>query len=235
MRFDSENQLYRTAIKAAGKLALHPNFRDSTEGDILHTEKQLNGQRLFLVAEPHHYSRKPVDHVHSLLVPRIQENPGDWLILRKNGSSVVRFPIQAPVQFYFQELAGLLRMPYEEALADLHSHDTQEYIRKNGEVDQKDIDRFILTVTLNIHLAPSKNIDYPPRIVGKMSKVLQKPPEYAREIFSMGSLTDTDIEKCIVDQWNDYSRKRFHELRRKYSDRSNILVSVGYSHLPVFE
>ncbi len=46
---------------------------------------------------------------------------------------------------------------------------------------------------------------------------------------------DLDFVDAIGTPWNDYSRQRFHRLLQEHPDRSNILVSAGCNHLPVFE
>ncbi len=233
MRFETEHQLYRVVIRAVEKLKQNPIFRSSIEGEMRCTERQSNGQRLYLVGETH-YSRKPVDYVHKKTAPEIEQNPQTWLILREDADDIIKSPVEYPTHFYFQELVKLFKLPYEDALANLWSPNTREYIQRNARINEDDIDRFVLDIAMR-GIITSKNINYPPRFVNQMSEILQKPAEYTSRLLSMGSLANLALEETIVRCWNDCSRERFHKLREKYSDKNNILVSVGYSHLPAFD
>ena len=235
MTFRNEDNLYTAFVKAVKKFeeSLRGTaFGNLTRGKFRYLERKLDGRQVYLLGEEH-YSRKPVDYVHWNLVRRIKESPGTWMVLIECAETPMDDPIDSPTHFYIQGLAKLFGLPYEEALADLYAPDTREYIRRNSGITEEDIDRLILTGSMQM-CTPEQRADIP-RLIKLQSKNLQKPPEYVVKLLEMGPKEDINFEEVVGRHWNDYSRERFHRLLERYSDRRDVMISVGYNHFPAFE
>ena len=239
MKFKNEVQLYKVfgeAIKELEeKFRNHPIFdEDRINGKFRYLDRRLNRQRLHLVGEMY-YSRKPVDYIHQNLVACIERSPKTWLVLRENaGKIVVEDPVKYPTLFYLQELAKLFRLPYEEALADLHAPDTRGYIKRKTGISEEDIDRLILTDAMGFVKVKDLEKNLPYLVIG-ISKNLQRSIDDTLRLFLLGPNKDLDFDEVIGKHLNDYSRERFHQLLKKYPDRNDVLISVSYSHFPAFE
>ncbi len=233
MSFKNEGQLYQIFTKAVRKLERifrdYDNLRDLTNGEFRYIERELNGRQLHLLGEEH-FSRKPADYVHQNLVAHIESSPQTWLVLREDAE--IEEPLLSPTQFYIKQLAKLFRLPYEEALGDLHAQDTREYIKRKAKINEEDLDRSLLT--LAIYVCSTQQSEDLPDLVRFLAEILQKPPGYTLRLLSMGP-KNLEFEEMVLKHCNGYSREKFHQLLKKYPDRSNVLISVGYDHFPAFK
>lgn len=233
MKIKNESQLYQVfeeAIKnLEEKIRGHPILKNCINGEFIYLERKLNRHRLHLLGETHG-SRKTGDYIHQNLVSLIEWCPQKWLILHENKDVVD--PINNPTGFYIQGLAKLFRLPYEEALTNLYAQDTREYIKRKTGIKEEDIDRLIIRIIMDI--VTMEDREDPLSVAKFISKNLKKPLDYTIRLLLMGPKTDLDFREIIEKNWNDYSRERFHKLLKSYSDRTKILVSVGYNHLPAF-
>jgi hypothetical protein len=247
--FKNEDELYGAVLRAFEQVRVSlekwPGINLAIESELSYSEKPRGSRTLYLLGESHG-SRKPIDHIHEKIVPKIKKNPKNWLLLRE-GYGFTEYMDVFPPALYFQGIAKLFNIPYEIALADLLSLDTREYIRKREEISDEDIDREVLAYFLETEIFIEKGLieiprsakDLPkevnvPWVVHSTSEHLKKPWEYVWELLkTMHQHPDRSEE--VLRSWNEFSKERFNKLIELYPDRNDILVSVGDGHLPVFE
>jgi hypothetical protein len=224
-------------------------------------EREINGRKLYLLGEMHG-SITQVDFVHENLVPKITENPKRWLMLLEFAS--MKSGLLSLSHFYLEKLAKLFGIPCEEALADLYARDSITYIKNyiqkvDPSLEAKKIDKIVL---LSVHFPLyfqkallsylvengfvtekkaqkifSKTCS---RFVSRFSKNSGMPEPYVYTLLIELALnnfpeTQRQFEEFVVKPWNELSKERFYKLLEKYSDKSEILVSVGIGHLPAFQ
>ncbi|MEK6869524.1 MAG: hypothetical protein AABX74_04795 [Nanoarchaeota archaeon] len=238
MPYQNETQLYQAVTRVLNTSRRRSSMPFSIsemlkDDELKHQERQLNGQMLYLVGHPIE-SRKAVNYVHNEIVPNMRQNSQDWLILIENADMVYPNPRDFPTHFYFQGLAGLFGIPYESALADLRDHDIQDRIQRESGIPEGAVDRIIVSMIF-------KNMPYPDtpskleQVVNNMSISLKRSKDYIKRLLSMGPYKDTTFEESVEKPWHAYSRERFHELLKQYSDKASILVSVKPKDLVVFQ
>jgi len=199
--------------------------------DIEYEEHIVQGHTLHIVGE-HHLSRKQVDYIHEMIAPRMRENPQTWFILNEDANKGERNPKKSPSLFYIQELAAIHGIPYDEPLANLFADSTREYIYQQSEIESETIDRVIINEHFrDVGLSWSTNRE----AMKDATQFLGMGENYARRILSMGPLPNSDlILEIIVSNWNNYSKGQLPEKLGQYPTRSEVLVSVGSRHMPVF-
>jgi hypothetical protein len=247
--FENEDELYGAVLRAFEQIRVSlekwPGVNLVIESELSYSEKARGSRTLYLLGESHG-SRKPIDHIHERIVPKIKKNPENWLLLRE-GYKFSEYVNVFPPALYFQGITKLFNIPYEIALADLLSLDTREYIRKREEISDEDIDREILAYFLETETfmgtgsieIPRSVKDLPKEvnaswIVRSMSEYLKKPWEYVWELLRTMHEHPNRSEE-VLRSWNEFSKERFNKLIELYPDRSDILISVGDAHSPVFE
>lgn len=246
-RFQTEEQLYETAIVGYNifidYLKDNPMVTRALRDDdqYAYEERQVGNKKIHFVGEMH-FSRKPIDFMHQNLVPEIKRDPKSWLILREGGSESIDEPQNSASTFYVQELAKMFNLPYEEALADLWSPDTRKYITQRTGISEKDIDRLLLSTVLGAYSQEIKDNNYiiPEHVIERIIVFLKKPKDYTTQLTRehYGKPLEPDFEGKLgemIKSWNDYSKVRFNEMLQKYPERTNILISTGNKHLPVFQ
>ena len=251
MILEKERQLYETVCamftpQLSGQAIAKP---------VVYVEKMFGNQKVYIVGETHN-TRDPIDLVHRVLVPKIEEDPASWLILRENARELYEDPTEGLDAFYFQELARLCGMPYVEALADFRDTSTRDHIKQQAEITDEELDRHIINLLLgyfsfeeaeSLHavIAAAKTgldgvdgakIRTAFSIVKSIATMGRMESKHVASIIFSSPLPDVrTFEEIVGRPWNDFSRQRFHRLRNEYSTKTNILVSVGRNHVPIFE
>lgn len=234
-----ETQLYRIVIRAFEeyrKSVSHiPAYERAIDEKCIGQRLSYNGRTLHLFGEVHS-SKSPVIQVHKKVVPKIRQNPDDWLLLREGADSQVGNASDLPPHFYFQELARIFGLPYENAIAKLSAQRTKRYIMKNGKLTDLELDKSE-AVWLLRQLGDEDALDlaiddiccifYVAEIMGISS-------ERVDELVHEGSVRLVDFETVVLKHWNDYSRQIFEEKIKRYPTRHNILISAGEAHLPIW-
>lgn len=237
----TEARLYKIFVKemqeeAEGDDPLRGRGRPlCPDGKFVHLERRLGDRTLYLLGEQHG-SRGPVDYTHEQLVPKIKQDPRSWLVLYEGAQDVVQdFPNIDPDAFYFHELAKLFGILYDDAIADIYTQDTRAYIKHKTGITEVDFDRLLLKWALPLLQSVPK--DKREGWVGSwiLNMLGKHDTKYRRELLLMGPIKDLHFDEIILPHWNDYSKIRFHQLLKQYADKSNLLVSVGLAHIPVFE
>lgn len=244
MEHNNEQELYQTVCDAFDRLRWVPYYADLVKNDLSEFgEKQLNHQKLCLLLEGH-YSKSPVVYTHNDLVPRIEENPQNWLILNENAGTIITDPMRNPTHFYFQELAKLFNIPQEDAIAQLYDPEVRRYIvedlQASYEITLADFDSFLVFSDLqNLQKIQGQiTMEDLTRFVNNMSKHYQCDPQYIAQIIGDFKHRPGPAvmipDELYVNPWNKFSQRRFNEICSQYKDKTNILVSVGIDHSPVF-
>ena len=232
-KFKTEDHLYEVAArfweKHISKLANHPNADWLfTDNEMVIREIGHKSARVHFVGE-HHISREPTDYIHAHIVPQIEQEPQNWLLLAEDAIHVSR-PLNDPGRFYLQELARLFRLPYDEALSSLFAANTREYIKEKSSLSDDDFYRLLITFMLG-DLGP-KDQKFFERRIWLVSQDLKKPLSYIQQLMRIGPYTG--FEDLIGKYWNEFSKIRFHKILEKYADKKEVLVNAGYNHLPAF-
>ena len=204
----------------------------SVEGDEFASDERIVlGRKVHLVGETHK-SLKPIKYVHDNLVAQIARNPSAWLMLRENART--RTDSGHPDHYYFQELATIFGIPYEDAIPDLFDRGVIDYIQGHANLSEREIIHiFITNVTSskrNLRLLREDREG----LVGILSAVTKKPKEYISGIIDERP-TDRLLKDTIMPYWNEYTRQQFHRVLGQYSDKSQVIVSVGIGHLNAFK
>ncbi len=105
------------------------------EEHMHYVERQVDGRNIYFVGEEH-CSRAPIIQTHETVVPRIDNNPSSWLVLSEDGNRPVKNVALEPGKFYFQKLARIYGLPYDDALTDIYSADTRRHIKQASIVNQ---------------------------------------------------------------------------------------------------
>lgn len=245
-RFQTEEELYEATIVGYDKfidpLKENPVITRSlaNEGQPVYTEKQSGNRHLYFVGE-NHFSRESIDFIHRELAPKIRQNPNSWIILREGDRESTEL-LDGPSTFYVQELSALFNVPHEDALADIYSLDTRRYIFETKGVSERDIDRIFTSQILGAYSREIRgnNRNLPDHVVDRMVIYLRKPKDYvlalANELLQKPPEPDFE-EKAdkVIEGQNNYSKMRLHEILKKYPERTNVLISAGYRHLPIIE
>lgn len=242
MRISSESELYTivtSAFEEFKRRLVHRNPQYATifGDELFPDEKSINSKKVYLIGESH-VSIKPVMYAHENLVLQITQETNRWLIFREGIYPKITEPAEHPTLFYFQELARLLRIPYKEALANLHEQSTRHYIKEKSGINNEYIDTYLLCVRIVSEGGFPTSKEGFNAIIARMSKFFRKPEEYILKLVMNVIVNPPDptlFTQKIIEPWNEYSRIRFHEILRQYADRDRFLVSVGRDHLPAFK
>lgn len=246
-RFQTEEQLYEATIAGydifMDYLKNNPVVTSALNNNdqYVYKEKQVGDKKIYFVGEMH-FSKKPIDFIHQNLVAEIKRDPKNWIILREGGSESIDEPQNSATTFYVQELAKVFNLPYEEALADLWSPDTRKYISERTGISERDIDRLLLSTVLGAYSQEIKDNNYniPEHVMDRINFFLRKPKDYTAQLTreQFGKPIEPDFEVKfdeMIKSWNEYSKVRFNEILQRYPERTNVLISTGNKHLPVFE
>jgi len=229
----AEDQLYKRISRLFDDIreSLRYERRKDLDEDVVYEEHQIQGHTLYIVGE-HHHSRKQVDYIHEMIAPRIKKNPQKWLILSEDANKKQKNPKKIPSLFYIQELAAIYGLPYVTPLASFTANDTREYIYQQSEIESETIDRVVIEMHFrDLGLSWSTNRE----VSRGAMKYLGQGENYIRRILSMGPLPNSDLLlEIIISNWNDYSKGQLPEKLGQYPTRSEVLVSAGSGHLPVF-
>ncbi len=234
IRAGSYESLYRLVDAAYRKWSENANVKELVENKYLKYEEIKARKRTIHVLGEIHCSRMPFEYTHQNLWPEMQKDSKSWIILRE-GKENVREPYKDPIGFYLQELARLCNMPYEEALADIYAEDTRLCIRTISGMSEEDIDRFLVFYSMCAQIITgTKTFDA--STIGITAKNIKKPYAYAKKLCEKGPIVDNeaDFAELFGKPWNEISKMRFEKLLISYTDKTNVLVSVGHGHLPAF-
>ncbi len=239
-RFKNEQDLYR-AVCTGLDLRLRNDPTPAREGindPLEYVITQVNGRAVYVLGE-YHFSRKQVDKAHTVIVPKIEADPQSWLLLREDNNKYVRSPFEDPTLFYFQELTSLFRIPYQEAKADLQSQPTRDYIMKKTGLMEIDLDWFVHTLNTASKTARflvERNDERYIQILLNEFRLrgFHGDSAYVRQIRAFSPMSQ-ELVDTITKHWNDFSRQRFYGILDQYTDKMNILVSVGGAHIPAFQ
>lgn len=246
-RHKSEGELYKRVMRvfrdpekrASIQDELKKKVQDLTEGAMVYFSR--TGDRTVYVVGGTFYSKEPVQHIHREIAPAIVKAPRDWAIFRQGASLHLDFPETDPAHFYCQELARMFRLPYEDALADITSKNTRNYIQEVGGISPKDLDRWVITryiTTIVENARGAASTEGEKRIVMaramvRVAEILGKPLAYVADRILEGPTPDKSIEDTILLHWGNVSREMvYKEIGR--IERRNILISIEYEHVAAF-
>lgn len=256
-RFRSEGQLYRYTLQCfknfEEKVKDRPQVSKSLYSPITLEERTVGNQHLYVIGEAHG-SITPVEYVHQHLFPTIKTDPHSWLFMLENRHEPgLADPSIWPTGFYFLQLGSLLNIPQEEALVDIYELESRKKISEKSGLSDTLIDELLLSQCLHglspderkllaiwyIAQRDKKQLDEELVLAGEeitqfMSDYLKKPLDYILELYTKGPTLSLDFGEALGKPWNECSRENFHKVRKQYEDKKNILIRVGWSHLPVF-
>lgn len=191
----------------------------------------VNGREIHLLGETHR-SIKPVDYTHKILISEISKDPSVWLLLREDAKT--RVDKNLPCHFYFQELADIFNIPYEEAVPHLFDKDTLDYIANRAHETEREILRICLT---NILTTSKRNLSLFKQnregFIDVMSKFTHLPAIRIKEALKDGP-SDKLMKNVVSPYWDEFARQKFHEVLNRYKDKKQVIVSVGIGHLGAF-
>lgn len=253
MTFHDEEELYQHFLKSQKELLQELGMRDPEyyhhyqiwEKEKPQYKERTNnlGQRLYIIGEIHGMSQ-PVEVIHRQLVPPLQKYPSEWLFLVENAGERFFRAEEEPNHFYYQELAALLGIPYEDPLEDILDRATQSFIQDATGYTTGTIDKYFIEEAAayfiniaSIEAREKLNQEHLCELLARTFERKKKivwPAEYILRQFQQGPLHLFKREK-IDAAWNNYSKLRFQRLCQQYSDRHHLLIVVGAAHMRVFE
>lgn len=238
MEFKKEKELYRFVREAHEKRRKlsHSLETSSLEDHLIALERTIGTHKIHIAGESHN-SFSQVDYMHKSIVPLIREKPEKWLILSEHSDSpfYIHNAIYSPTRFYISELANLFKIPVEEAMPPITSREVLTYIKEKSSINEDDIFRFYLT-TLVCFIRPLiKNPEKFRLFLNELSTLVGKTPSYLLNMLnSLNSINYEEVRAQVIKHQNNYAKERFYALLEKYSDKSDVLISVGIGHIPSF-
>lgn len=206
-------------------------------------EKEIGQQRIYINGEVH-FKRAVIDHIHNTLLEKIEKYPSSWLLLQEGANKRDRrrnLPV-SPSHFYLHNLSKLYGLPYKEALADLLSEKTRDYMRKDKGITGEQIDKIIIEANIfqgffmGISKFPEEmDIEEKEKLIGSLSLVIKKPKNYIKRLIDLSILEDFSNHDRLMESWNKISKERFFRLRQQYNDKKNILIIAGQNHILAFD
>jgi len=124
--------------------------REPEEDTFAYRELQKSGKTVHVLGETH-CSRKPMDLVHENLADHIVQEKESWIFLVEEVAERVERHndrwVTTPATAYVCELAMMLGIPVEEALADIYSQETRARIASIG-VEESLVDQFLFSMSI---------------------------------------------------------------------------------------